>query len=138
MASSPPPQPSPIKGEGAKTDVMLIDTLGELMDFYAASDVAFVGGSLVAHGGHNPLEPAALGLPVLTGPHMHNFREVYAGMLPTGAAREVRDADALGEALVELLGDAPLRQSMGAAGKALIARHRGALERLIERMESAL
>ncbi|TQV62407.1 MAG: 3-deoxy-D-manno-octulosonic acid transferase, partial [Halothiobacillaceae bacterium] len=138
MASSPPSQPSPIKGEGAKTDVMLIDTLGELMDFYAASDIAFVGGSLVAHGGHNPLEPAVLGLPVLTGPHVHNFREVYAAMLPTGAAREVRDADALGEALVELLGDVPLRQSMGAAGKAWVETHRGALERLIERMESAL
>lgn len=135
----PPSSQSALLGrEGKRPDVLLIDTLGELMEFYAASDVAFVGGSLVPHGGHNPLEPAALGLPVLTGPHVHNFSEVFAAMRIQGAAREVMDANALGMAAAELLGDATLRRSMGEAGTALIARHRGALERLIERMENVL
>ncbi len=126
-------------GRGGKDrSIFIIDTLGELMDFYAASDLAFVGGSLVPHGGHNPLEPAALGLPVLTGPHRFNFSELYAAMLEAGAAREVVDAGVLGETVSELLGDATARQAMGEAGTALIARHRGALKRLIERMENAL
>ncbi len=122
--------------EAARPDVMVIDTLGELMDFYAASDIAFVGGSLVPHGGHNPLEPAALGLPVLTGPHVHNFSDVFAAMCATGAAREVMDAHALGMAVAELLGEATLRRSMGEAGATWLAAHRGALERLVARLES--
>ncbi|MEW6444671.1 MAG: 3-deoxy-D-manno-octulosonic acid transferase [Pseudomonadota bacterium] len=123
---------------GGSQSVFMIDTLGELMDFYAASDVAFVGGSLVAHGGHNPLEPAALGLPVLTGPHVFNFTEIYDAMLPTGAARKVANAEALAATLAELLGDAGCRQTMGATGRAWMATHRGALGRLIERMEALL
>jgi len=134
-ASLPPSLPSSFP---AIPDVLLIDTLGELMDFYAASDVAFVGGSLVAHGGHNPLEPAALGLPVLTGPHVDNFSEVYAAMLPIGAAQEAADAEALGKAIIELLGDADLRQAMGQAGQTWLTAHRGALGRLVERMEALL
>lgn len=126
---------SHLRGGG---DLVLIDTLGELMDFYAASDAAFVGGSLVAHGGHNPLEPAALGLPVLTGPHVRNFSEVYVAMLPTGAAREVTDAEALGKAVAELLGSAERRRAMGKAGKVWLATHRGALGRLVGRMEALL
>ncbi len=121
---------------GLTAQVLLIDSLGELLDFYAASDIAFVGGSLVAHGGHNPLEPAALGLPVLTGPHVHNFSDVFAAMRATGAAREVMDAHALGVAVAELLGEATLRRSMGEAGATWLAAHRGALERLLARLES--
>ncbi|MDM7322890.1 MAG: 3-deoxy-D-manno-octulosonic acid transferase, partial [Gammaproteobacteria bacterium] len=121
--------------EAARPDVMVIDTLGELMDFYAASDIAFVGGSLVPHGGHNPLEPAALGLPVLTGPHVHHFSEVFAAMRATEAAREVMDAHALGMAVTELLGEATLRRSMGEAGATWLAAHRGALKRLVARLE---
>lgn len=132
----PPPQPALPGREGKRPDVLLIDTLGELMDFYAASDIAFVGGSLVPHGGHNPLEPAALGLPVLTGPHVHNFSDVFAAMCATGAAREVMDAHALGMAVAELLEDATLRRSMGEAGATWLAAHRGALERLVGRLES--
>lgn len=128
-------QPLPHDG---MIDVFLIDTLGELMDFYAASDLAFMGGSLMPNGGHNPLEPAALGLPVLTGSQVFNFREVYAAMLAADAAQEVTDARALGDSVASLMSDAERRQDMGGKGQNLIASHRGALDRLIEHMEKAL
>ncbi|MEW5973961.1 MAG: lipid IV(A) 3-deoxy-D-manno-octulosonic acid transferase [Pseudomonadota bacterium] len=133
VLSPSPPAPLPSRERGT---IILIDTLGELMDFYAASDVAFVGGSLVPHGGHNPLEPAALGLPVLTGPHVHNFNEVFDAMRARGAAREVMDAHALGMAVAELLEDATRRRAMGEAGKTWMEAHRGALDRLVGRLES--
>ncbi len=131
--SPSPLTPLPSRARGT---IILIDTLGELLDFYAASDVAFVGGSLVPHGGHNPLEPAALGLPVLSGAHVQNFNEVYAAMRAAGAAQEVGDAEALGAAAAGLLADAGRRKQMGEAGRMFIGRHRGALGRLLEHMES--
>lgn len=134
----PSPQPSSIGREGKRAPVFVIDTLGELLDFYAASDVAFVGGSLVASGGHNPLEPAALGLPVLTGAEVSNFREVYEAMLTEGAAREVANADALGHAVAELLGNDAMCRRMGEAGRMLVDKHRGALLRLLERLEALI
>src|SRR5690606_7097343 len=81
---------------GADTEVLLVDTLGELLDFYAAADVAFVGGSLVPIGGHNLLEPAALGVPVLTGPHNFNGQDVARLLVSQGAAEIVADGNALG------------------------------------------
>src|SRR5690606_37470939 len=68
-------------------DVFVVDTLGELMMFYGCADVAFVGGSLQAIGGHNLLEPAAVGTPAVTGPHLHNFAEISARMKEAGALR---------------------------------------------------
>jgi 3-deoxy-D-manno-octulosonic-acid transferase len=114
----------------------VIDTLGELMDFYAASDLAFVGGSLVAHGGHNPLEPAALGLPVISGPKVANFAEVYEAMFQAKTALKVEDAQGLGQAVVALMDDADERKTLGEGARAWLETHRGALGRLLERLET--
>ncbi|MHB1241376.1 MAG: lipid IV(A) 3-deoxy-D-manno-octulosonic acid transferase [Gammaproteobacteria bacterium] len=114
-----------------RTAVFLCDTMGELPAFYGASDLAFVGGSLAPAGGHNLLEPAALGVPVLTGPHMDNFLEVTELMLQAGAARTVDGSDALAGAVTEWLQNAPLRHRAGEQGRALVERNRGSLERLL-------
>src|SRR5207249_375156 len=83
--------------------VLLLDSLGELLDFYAAADVAFVGGSLVPIGGHNLLEPAALGVPILTGPYNSNSEEIARLLIAGGAAEIVRDAATLGARVSALL-----------------------------------
>jgi len=94
--------------------------------------VAFVGGSLQAIGGHNLLEPAAMGAAVITGPHLHNFAEISRRMSEAGALRILEDAARLGDELLHLLGDAPARQRMVEAGAELVANGRGALERTLE------
>lgn len=116
------------------SDLLLGDTMGELMFFYAAADVAFVGGSLVPTGGHNVLEPAALGRPVVCGPHVFNFREIVADLMEAGAMVAVQDADTLAAAVVTLLRDTAKAQAMGEAGRVMVEQQRGALERLLERV----
>jgi 3-deoxy-D-manno-octulosonic-acid transferase len=111
--------------------VLLLDTLGELLYFYAAADVAFVGGSLAPIGGHNLLEPAALGLPILTGPNNSNAEDVARLLLDCGAAKIVRNGAELGSRVAELLSDQALRVEMGARGRAAVERNRGALEKLL-------
>lgn len=113
------------------TQVFLLDTLGELLPYYASADVAFVGGSLVPAGGHNLLEPASLGLPLLTGPHTCNFTEVIDFLVAPGALRVVDDAAALAAQVRELLGDANLRHTMGEEARRVCATHRGAAERVV-------
>jgi 3-deoxy-D-manno-octulosonic-acid transferase len=111
-----------------------------LAEFYAAADVAFVGGSLVAIGGHNLLEPAALGLPVLAGPEQFNSPEIARALRAQGALIIVHDAVELAAALTRLLADPQARAAQGAAGREAIAANRGALERLlglIERLPQA-
>jgi 3-deoxy-D-manno-octulosonic-acid transferase len=115
----------------ADTQVYLGDSMGEMFAYFAMADIAFVGGSLAAVGGHNVLEPAALGLPVLFGPHMHNFVAARDLLLGVQAALAVEDAAALGRELLRLAGDAELRARMGAAGSAAVAANRGALEKLL-------
>jgi 3-deoxy-D-manno-octulosonic-acid transferase len=115
--------------------VLLLDTLGELTDFYAAADLAFVGGSLVPVGGHNLLEPAALGLPVLTGPAQFNSPELSRILRQHGAVTIVRDAQELGAAVSTLLADPQRRVAQGAAGRAAIEANRGALTRLLGLIE---
>lgn len=114
------------------TDIFLGDTMGELPLFYAASDVAFVGGSLVPVGGHNPLEPAALGLPILTGPHVCNFEEITRMLRGAGALWQVRDARELAAALETYFRDASLRHANGEKGRMVVENNRGALPRLLE------
>jgi 3-deoxy-D-manno-octulosonic-acid transferase len=114
------------------TDCYLVDAMGELLRFYAACDVAFVGGSLAQTGGHNVLEPAALGRPVLVGPNTFNFAEVTEGLVAAGGARRVADAASLQLAVRELLRDGAERQRMGQAGQAYVARQQGALARSLE------
>jgi 3-deoxy-D-manno-octulosonic-acid transferase len=120
------------------SSVLLLDTLGELLYFYAAADVAFVGGSLAPIGGHNLLEPAALGLPILTGPNNSNGENVVRLLLDCGAAKIVRNAAELGSRVAELLSDSALRLEMGARGRAAVERNRGALEKLMSLISSLL
>jgi len=119
-------------------EVFVGDTLGEMMFFYAASDLAFVGGSLVETGGHNPLEPAALGLPVITGPHWFNFSGIYPELLDSGAACQVSDSDELAATLAEWFDNEELRREAGEAGRQVVARNRGALENILTGIKSCL
>ena len=117
------------------SEVLLVDTVGELARLYASADVAFVGGSLVPIGGHNLLEPAALGLPVLTGPFQFNSREIATLLLRRGAALEVSDARELAAAVRRLFDDPGERQRIGAIGRDIVASNRGSVARLLALME---
>lgn len=112
-------------------DVYVGDTMGELSLMYAASDIAFVGGSLAKIGGHNILEPCALGVPVVFGPHMFNFLQISELALDRSAAIQVNDVDALVSTMDELLSDANLRFRIGEAGQNLIQENKGALQRTL-------
>ncbi len=116
----------------AKHAVWLIDTVGELMSFYAASDVAFVGGSLVSIGGHNLLEPAALGLPVLSGPSVFNAPEIANLMIAQQALHQVDTSDALAEAVIKLLDSPDQRSAVGNAAQRVVAQGRGALASVLK------
>ena len=120
------------------TSVLLGDTMGELMTFYAAADVALVAGSLVPIGGHNLLEPASVSRPVLTGPHNFNGEEIAQLLMDAGAAFVVADAVQLAHAVRGLLGDASLRAAMGAAGRKVLDANRGALDRLLTLVDPLL
>ena len=120
--------------EGA-VRVVLVDSVGELAALYAAADAAFVGGSLVPIGGHNLLEPAALGLPVLTGPYTANGREIAQLLLAQGAALQVADARELAHAVSRLLADPAERQRMGAIGRQIVESNRGSVARLLGLIE---
>lgn len=115
--------------------VFLGDTMGEVPLFYSASDVAFVGGTLVPIGGHNLLEPAALGLPVVAGPHLFNTQEIANLFNRVGALTLVRDEHELARSVTELLGNADAARRLGEAGRQLVLDNRGALERLLELVE---
>lgn len=112
-----------------ETKVFLGDTLGELFLYYAMADIAFVGGSFVNIGGHNPLEPAALGLPVLTGPYVFNFLEIFSLLSKAGAVLHVTDDVSLADAWVTLMRDSVRREQMGKAGQKVVAENRGAVEK---------
>lgn len=120
------------------TRVLLGDSLGELFAYYAACDVAFVGGSLVPLGGQNLIEAASVGRPVLVGPYTYNFDDATRWAIDAGAALRVSDADDLLDQALTLLGDAPARARMGEAGLAFAARHRGAAARVAELVSALL
>ncbi len=115
----------------ADTRVVLGDSMGELFAYYAACDVAFIGGSLLPLGGQNLLEACAVGRPALVGPHTFNFAEATRLAVDAGAAIQVADAQELGTALATLLGDNTRRERMGAAGRALMLEHQGATARTL-------
>ena len=114
----------------ADVAVVLGDSMGEMFSYYAAADVAFVGGSLLPLGGQNLIEPLAVGTPVLLGPHTFNFSDASRGAIEAGAAQLVRDADALVAGVAALLGDPARRAAMSAAARAFTALHAGAADRL--------
>ncbi len=122
----------------ADDEVFLVDTLGELQMLYAAADVAFVGGSLVPIGGHSLLEPAVLGLPLLSGPHTHNGQDIAERLEQAGALRIVRSPDALGHDLTGWI-DAPMvARAAGEQGRLAVAGNRGAVDRLLAMIEPLL
>jgi 3-deoxy-D-manno-octulosonic-acid transferase len=122
----------------ASTEILLLDTIGELAAIFELADVVFMGGSLVPAGGHNLLEPAFWAKPIVCGPHMWNFRDIVELFLQAGAARQVRDARELSRAILELLADAAQRRELGQAAKQVLEHHVGATERVLEQMQEWL
>jgi 3-deoxy-D-manno-octulosonic-acid transferase len=112
-------------------EVFLIDVIGELARAYRLAQIAFVGGSLVPTGGHNPLEPAVWGVPVLSGPHVFNFAEVYEEMVESGGARLVADGDELRVATAAWLDEPDFAAAAGSAGREVVERNRGATSRTV-------
>ncbi|HJP40016.1 MAG TPA: lipid IV(A) 3-deoxy-D-manno-octulosonic acid transferase [Gammaproteobacteria bacterium] len=120
----------------ADNSVYLGDSMGELMTFYAAADVAFVGGSLLRHiGGHNLLEPAALGLPLLTGPYYSNAPDIADLMIMDGALQVINNADEMVTHVIALFGNPDECQRRGGAGQAVVDNNRGTLMRVLELIE---
>jgi 3-deoxy-D-manno-octulosonic-acid transferase len=129
-AAAPMPMPTPMPLP-ADVSVLLVDTVGELALLYASADIAFVGGSLVPIGGHNLLEPAALGLPVLTGPSYSNSKEIARLLLARGAALQVNSSAELAALLKRLIEDPAERHRIGLIGQEIIAANRGSVEKLL-------
>ncbi len=127
----------PIDAE-PRADIVVVDTIGELATIYQIGTLVFVGGSLVATGGHNILEPAVFGKPIVFGPHMQNFAEIADAFLANGAAVQVRTAHELDEALVSLITDPVRRARLGAAARALVEANRGAKDRSLAVLEALL
>jgi 3-deoxy-D-manno-octulosonic-acid transferase len=123
---------------GPGTDVLLVDSIGELAMLYASADVAFVGGSLVPVGGHNLLEPAALGIPIVTGPYQSNAAEIAQFLFREGAALQVADASQLAAVLEDLFTHIDTRLTMGAKGQQVVESNRGSLQRLLGIIEPLL
>ncbi len=121
----------PIDAE-PRADVVVLDSIGELAQIYQLATVVFVGGSLVDHGGHNILEPAVFGKPVLFGPHMQNFKEIAETFLANAAAVQVHSAADLQTALLSLLTDPVRRARLGAAARALVEANRGAKDKTLD------
>ncbi len=115
-----------------RADVVVLDTIGELPQVYQLATVAFVGGSLVPTGGHNILEPAVYGRPVVFGPSMTNFAEIAEMFLASGAAVQVHSEHELEETLISLMSDSARRAGIGAAARALVDANRGATERTLD------
>ena len=109
-----------------RQQVVILDTIGELAQLFQIATAVFVGGSLVDAGGHNILEPAVFGKPIVFGPHMENFAEIAQTFLDNGAAIQIREERELEPVLIALLGDPVRRASLGAAARALVEANRGA------------
>ena len=120
------------RAPGPEDAVFLVDTLGELQMFYAAADVAFVGGSLVPVGGHNLLEPAVLGMPMVSGPHTQNAQDVAELLQQCGALRIVRSREELAQRVAAWFDDAGRARADGERGRQAVAQSRGAVARLVE------
>lgn len=122
---------SQLAGNAERPDVLVVDTTGELMSFYAAASLVFVGKSLCENGGQNPIEPALFGKPIVVGPNMENFPSVMDEFLSAGALRQVADAAELEVAMAELLADADVGAALGAAAGALVESRRGVVEKMV-------
>jgi 3-deoxy-D-manno-octulosonic-acid transferase len=122
----------------AQTEILLLDTIGDLAEIVGVADVVFVGGSLVPTGGHNVVEPAFWGKPILFGPHMYNFRDVASLFLRAGGAVQVADADGLADAVLRLLDHPVEARQLGERAKELVTQQAGAATRILNQMEEWL
>jgi 3-deoxy-D-manno-octulosonic-acid transferase len=118
--------------------VFILDTLGELIYYYALSRLAFVGGSLVRIGGHNMLEPASLGIPVIYGPYFYNFYEIGRLLQKAGAARVINDPCELANEVIRLLSNEKLRHDAGQCGRQVVEENRGSIDRVWDRVRPLL
>jgi 3-deoxy-D-manno-octulosonic-acid transferase len=134
LRSSLTPESNLIKGG----EVLLVDTLGEVLDFYSVADLVFVGGSLVDVGGHNVLEAAMMSKPVLFGPHIQNFNEISSKLVRSGAGIRVANADDLCLQMMQLLKNPGRCRAMGEAGRALIVDNAGAMKRTMDQISRYL
>jgi 3-deoxy-D-manno-octulosonic-acid transferase len=125
-------------GEAFTADVLLADTMGELLLLLGVADIAFVGGSLIERGGHNMLEPAAWGLPIITGQSDFNFAEISQLLQSGGALFKVSDAETLAELWLRLIANADQRASAGAAAEKVMSENRGALDKLLKVIDQQL
>ena len=114
-----------------RVDIVVLDTIGELATLYQVATVVFVGGSLVATGGHNVLEPAVFGKPIIFGPHMENFFEIADAFVSNGGGVQIAGEHELEEAFISLMGDPVRRARLGAAARALVEANRGAKEKSV-------
>ncbi|MDD2661081.1 MAG: lipid IV(A) 3-deoxy-D-manno-octulosonic acid transferase [Methylococcales bacterium] len=119
----------------SETDVYLVDTMGELKMLYAASDVAFVGGSMVPKGGHNILEAASAGVPVMFGPYMFNFKEITSGMLSHNAAIQCQNKDEIVNSIVALYKQPDYRRVLAEKGSEFVCQNQGAIVRICEMLD---
>ena len=127
-------EPSPRK----EYPVIIIDTIGELGRIYAVGDAVFVGGTLIKHGGHNVLEPAAHAKPIIVGPNMYNFKDSFALLSKVGACKQIQNADEMTDVLLKIFRDDDLRLKMGNASLQVIYENRGAAVRTIEYLKELL
>jgi 3-deoxy-D-manno-octulosonic-acid transferase len=118
--------------------VVIGDSMGEMLAYYAAADVVIMGGSLLPYGGQNLIEPSALGRPVIVGPHTYNFEEASESAIAAGAAIRVRDATEAVDAAIALTRDITRRKAMGERARSFVAAHRGAVERLMTWLEATI
>jgi len=118
--------------------VFILDTLGELIYYYALSRLAFVGGSLVRIGGHNMLEPASLGIPVICGPYFYNFHEIGSLLQEAGAARVINDPYQLANEVIRLLSNEKLRHDAGQCGRQVVEENRGSIDRVLDSVRPLL
>ena len=122
----------------AEVRVVVLDSIGELGRFYSLADLVFVGGSLVSHGGHNILEPAAQGKPILVGPHMFNFRDTYALFSKRNACVTVLDGQELAQKTLELLQNKHTAEQMGREAAQIVAENQGAAVRTVEHLRQII
>jgi 3-deoxy-D-manno-octulosonic-acid transferase len=122
----------------AETDVYIADTMGELKMLYAAADVAFIGGSMVPVGGHNLLEAAAVGVPVMFGPYMANFKEIAAGVLERKAAFQCRSREEIVSTILSLHADSGQREELANRARAFLRENRGAIAAIAELIKTAM
>jgi len=125
-----------VQGTGYR--VFVLDTIGQLNDAYFLATVVFVGGSLIKHGGQNPIEPAAMGKAVIFGPHMFNFKAIAAVLLANGAAVQVSDAKGLLKELSNLLNDREKIRKLSDNARKVVRENRGATERNLKAIDSCV